>query len=192
MKLMILGEKFPSYSERYRGIQRETLPIPSGENSIYWELIEKEDKYFMLDDLEFARQVIAEYEALDLPQHFEIVEITDDNEPPENAQANFLGFDVVQDYFISMLTTGLDFSALYDNLSDHMQVLVPLIRLVEVHFKPKLNEYGLFSSYEDASSFQQAVKALRILRPGLFEGGESIFEVAGLWLVSEENSNPTQ
>ena len=108
MKLMILGAKYPTKSAKYRGINRET-PDPGEGSSIYWEFIERRDKYFLLDDLNFAQKVVGEYGSLHPPQHFEIVEITDDNDLPQINNGEFLGFDVTQDYFVSAISNGLNF-----------------------------------------------------------------------------------
>ena len=111
------------------------------------------------------------------------MEITDDNEPPENNDSEFLGFDVAQDYFVSALSNGLHFEKVIKNIPKEDKFLVPLFLLTQEHFKPKLNENGLFNYFEEASFFQEVINAYRILRPGLIEGGESIFKVEGLWLI---------
>ena len=191
MKLKILGDNYKKSlaGKHYRGVER---PSPSyaadfGKNhpinQIYFDYLNRIDKYGMIGDFEFCQQLVAQYEKVISSQNFEIVELTNDEAIPDLKNSCFLGFDVACVYRISLLSWGLQFRQ-----ADGKKKLVdfhPLLRLIESYFKPKLNDHGLFNQYGDASFFLDLAKSIQKLEPNFWEGDDCKFKVLGVWKVND-------
>lgn len=85
----------------------------------------------------------------------------------------FLGFDVSSGMNLSYLYKGLSYCAVSS------QTLNSIICLLEKHFKPKLNQNGLFVKYDDAKFFLECVRDINFLQPNTFDD-PSAYEVIGL------------
>ena len=58
--------------------------------------------------------------------------------------------------------------------------------LLRRYFCPKLNEFGLFRTFEEAAHCRRAMIALHTYDPNLYEGGSlEVFEVTGVYLISD-------
>ncbi|TAH50150.1 MAG: hypothetical protein EYC68_14970 [Chloroflexota bacterium] len=135
-----------SYNPKYRGLYR-TRPF-------YIEEYEKElnDPYFagkytddhgLIPNLPFAAQVLAELVRMDDHASFEIIYVKDwegASTLEDSSGFRFLGFDVAC------------YSPFWSIVADSPNPEDPEVRA----FLTKLNEYGLFSSGEEAESYREA------------------------------------
>lgn len=189
MKLVILGPGFPLYSQKYRGIVRETPgpldDLPEPVSSVYWQYIEQLSENSYIENIDFAKKLVSIYNSLNPPQSFEIIEITHIKEDPKCNPVELLGFDIACAYSISILSWGLEI----DNISSNSPYeeldikLLPLYRLVKHYFQPLLNQNGLFDNSSLASECLEVLMSLQAIRPNLWEDENCSFQVWGLWKV---------
>ncbi len=194
MKYLILdGPPYPTDRATfvYRGTDRKWPPyskeVPHDHeiNELWSWSAEENVRFAALRDLAKARryaQLANEY----FPgMNFEVIGITEDNEPaPEGAQ--FLGYDIGGGASLIFLTALPLVPG--DNESDDPAVV--LDALISRHFQPRLNEFGLFPTYDDAANCRRAMIAVQSFRPNFYEGGsldhfKKQFEVTGVYLISD-------
>jgi hypothetical protein len=189
MKLALLGKNLIYREIDYRGLDRDTpnyigeLPDDHPINQTWWNLVDRRDEYFLLDNLEFARQVVNEYSNLNPPINYEIVEITDADEQPETSSHEFLGFDIDYAYHISTLSVGFKVDQRNPTPTELECKIFPLFQLVARYFSPLLNRNGLFTNVENAKFCLEVQMALQKVVPGLYESDQCEFQVRGLWKV---------
>lgn len=96
-----------------------------------------------------------------------------------------LGYDLSCAWAYSLLSWGLDLSVAITR--EELPVAVRnLLALVEAHFKPLLNEHGLFRDERIATFCLQSMMALQAFRPGLWENEDSSdFEVVAVFKVAD-------
>jgi hypothetical protein len=193
MKLKLLGQADKTSTSRYLGLDRPSpgyigqLEDTHAVNQTFYRYLYEADDFGFLQDLNFCEEMVKTYRSLKPPQRFDIVEVTTNNELPVANPAKFLGFDVACVYRISLLSWGLELDREPSSnigSEDLICSLLPLFKLLRVHFQPQLNENGLFDDYEVAAFFLQTMMALQKARPNLWEGDDCHFEVLGLWQLA--------
>ena len=189
MNLLILEVKATS---GYRGVYRgepyhvdavaEDHPV----NRAFFDLADRfRPVSGFLDDLDFARHVVALYAACNPPQSSEIIEVTNGGEKPLAGGA-LLGFDLADQFNYSLLFYGLHFCE-PPRVTAPTDDLRPLLCLIEKQFSPHLNANGLFGDEHIAQECLDCMLALQKFRPGLWEAEVSRFEVRGVWNVNAHN-----
>jgi hypothetical protein len=187
------GQSYPvSYpADFYRGTDRkgpvhcDALPEDHEINRLFvWYLEETESGF--VHDLAKARRY-AELCNQNCPgKRFEVIEVTDGKTTPTDS-AQLLGFD------ISFGGGGdsLIFLALLAGPSERIpdEPIDLLSDLIRRYFCPKLNEFGLFRTFEDASHCRRAMIALQSFHPNFYEGGDlEVFTVTGVYLMPRPDS----
>jgi hypothetical protein len=190
MKYLIRnGHSYPvsSYRSSYRGTDRngpiycDALPKEHEVNRLFtWYLQETEQSEFV-QDLDTARRYV-ELCNLHFPtKRFDIIGIAESNGISDNS-AQFLGHDISLDGGASLIFLALLEPPGEEVPKEPIQVLNHLIRK---HFFSKLNEFGLFRTFEDASHCRSAMVALQSFRSNLYEGGNlDDFRVIGIYMIS--------
>ena len=172
-------------TDRRRPVYCDSLPRDHEVNRLFeWYLNETYGGF--IQDLDTARRYAALCNRYFPSQRFEIVEACQGNEKASNSDGKFLGFDIS--------AGGGGDSLIFLALLAGPSAAVPegsvllLSDLICRHFHPRLNEFGLFSSFEDASYCRRAMIALQSLHPNLYEGGDlEVFLVTGIYLIPESN-----
>lgn len=190
-KLLLLGEPLGLIPVHYRGTDRATptycveLPAEHPANqAFFWYTNESYPDGAVYDRIA-AERLIHTYASLESPQCFELIEAVQGQETPTLGQEQ-LGYDVVHQYHYSLLSWGLVLvgepaPSLPDD--DRYWQLVPLLRLIQQFFQPRLNQHGLFDDPETAQFFLDCMLATQAVRPALWEHEEVKFQVVGLWKV---------
>jgi hypothetical protein len=188
MKLLLLGKKFMTNSNKYYGVSRETPGFfesqDEDKNLVYWEFSES-CVHGLLENINFAKRIVQIYKSLIPPQDFEIIEVTIENNPPENENSLFFGFDIACNYSISALSYDLEIDHVNEKgpYFDLDKKLLPLYRLFKLHFQPLLNAHGLFMDYADAQFCLEAMNSIQLIRPNFWEGEHCQFQVLGIWRI---------
>ena len=165
----------------YRGIHRKEPPYccsESGDHRInllwHWYAEETYDLGGVCD-----RGIALRYAALcneHFPDmHFEVIGVTEASEQANNADT-FLGFDVTWPASV----------ALPEVLKQESKAVEPidvLNDLVKRYFAPKLNEFGLFGSLEDASGCCRSILAIESFHPDYYDCGIREYKVVGVYLI---------
>jgi hypothetical protein len=140
-------------------------------------------------DLAKARRYAALCNEYFPDRHFEVIEVTDGLETPSNA-TQLLGFDIS--------FGGVSSSLIFESLLYGPAATLPeepillLSDLIRLHFCPKLNEFGLFRTFEEAAHCRRAMIALQSFHPNLYEGGDlGLFTVAGVYLLLQSDNGVT-
>lgn len=186
----------PRVNPQYRGVdgigpdvpyEYETLGIEHLLYRALWDYMEAQDGR-VVHDLTVARAVVEAYRCLDPPKYYEVIEVTRGTNLPETTHHRFLGFDVANDVYDSVLVCGLTSSGEGEKTTedDLLRTLYPLGRLIEAYFSPRLNSNGLFDDYATACFCLECTMALQKLYPGLYEFGD--YEVLGIWEVLEDST----
>jgi hypothetical protein len=195
MNFRILGGITKGQPQNYRGQSRTTpyyceeMPHSNKVNQLFFWYCDEGGEDGTVHDLKKATELVEAYAKLDPPQFFEIVEITKNGEPAKT-KSEFLGFDLSSGGY-SLLGWGLDFVFIkpHDVINDEiLDLILPLLQLVQKHFQPELNKYGLFSEYKIAKFCLDCMISLQQIRPGLWENEDVKFEVIGVWEVLSTNS----
>jgi hypothetical protein len=116
-------------------------------------------------------------------QYFEVVEVTKGDTAP-TSDRQFLGFDIS----LGGCGDSLIFTSLLAGPSASIpeEPILILSDLIRRYFTPRLNQFGLFQTFDDATYCRKVMIALQSFHPGLYEGGSlDVFEVAGIHLVSD-------
>lgn len=187
--LVLNGLRFPvDYpAEHYRGTDRkspdycEALPDDSEINQLFMWYIHEETG--AVHDLAKARRYAELSNAYFPERRFEVIELVKTGTAGPNGDRQFLGFDISWH--------GITNSLIFENLLPGPDAVlarepVPLLSdLIRRFFCPRLNQFGLFPTSDDASHCHRAMVALQAFRPNLYEGGdlEKEFEVVGIYLV---------
>ena len=151
----------------------------------FFEYLKARDELSVVSDLAKAQKLVDIYSQLEPPQYYEVVEVSEGpNEPISKGE--FLGFDLSCALHFSLLSWGLNLcrepsTELPEN--DMLQVINPLICLVERYFKPQLNGNLLFNRYDTANFCLECMMTLQRIRPNLWESDTAKFEIVGLWGV---------
>lgn len=198
MKYLILDSAYDSKLPFYKGTYRtspnyhDELPETHEVNQHFlWFCEQTEgDDYFVVRDLEKAKSLVKAYSNLPQPERFDIIEITEGQVFTASQKSEFLGYDLSAGCVYSLLAAGLlyesksSYSA--ENLpqNDLLKIIEPLIRVVEEYFRPKLNQYRLFSDFATASFCLESMLALQAIHPGLWENETVIFEIVGLHKIN--------
>jgi hypothetical protein len=108
--------------------------------------------------------------------------------PPASVAETVLGFDVAQQGWYSLLSWGLHWG---EEVPAGPPPLGPLLVLVEAHFRPLLNAYGLFARWSDARFFLDVARAITALAPGTWEApGHEDFDILRLVALQLADSPP--
>jgi len=122
-----------------------------------------------------AKDLQAEYEKLG--QTYEIIECTlaaNSMLPPEAPSGSVLGYDVADLGTWSPLFECGNFESKQIRAGEEKQPFDAIEFVIDSFFKDKVNEYGLFSRYEDALLFLEVFQYLEGLHANLF--GDEIFD----------------
>jgi len=194
MKFLALDASKRHEPFSYRGTDRskpdyvDYLDISHPINQMWLEYIEKAASLsYGLDDLAELQNVIDQYAKLSPPQQFELVEATENNEPPK-VGTKLLGFDLSLLFDYSLLSWGLEICSEHadDRGNATYKIIRPLICLIRNYFKPQLNRWGLFDARDEAQACLDCMMALQKIHPNLWEADEDIFYVVGVWTTSDE------
>jgi hypothetical protein len=177
----------------YRGVNRtpppycSSLPANHEFNQLWLYAAEEEQSGGGIRDLAKAQRYAELSNENFSEMRFDVIGISPDSEPvPEVAK--FLGYDIGSGDSLIVLTA-LPSGPIEETGDDPAAILNELIRR---HFYPKLNEFGLFRTREDAAECRHAMIALQSLRPNFYEGGalelfKQMFKVTGVYLISGPN-----
>ena len=186
LKLKILEIK-SDYDDKafYRGVDRRVpfyvgqFPEESYINQLFfWSVNIYEIGY--LDDFEKAKELVNGYALLTPPQYFEIVELVDGNDT-HNLPGEFLGYDV-GNYWVSSLAERLE----YGNFNGIKYAPIhDFLKLIEYHFEPLLNKFGLFDDFVAAQDFLRCILSASQLEPSglLLEKLDTYYRVVGVHSV---------
>jgi hypothetical protein len=193
MRYLILdgpSYRVPFQYGAYRGTDRKYPPAikePPGEHEVnrwgLWYTGELEE-FGGIRDLAKAQRYLQFCNQYFPELHFEVIGISKDKEPPNN-DANLLGFDIS----FAGVTNSLIFETGF--ISGPAEKIpeepIPVLDdLLTRYFYPKLNDSGLFRTFEDAAHCRRAMIALHNFDPNLYEGGNlEVFEVTGVYLIPD-------
>lgn len=174
----------------YRGTFRERPPygdgLPDGAeyNRLFHWYCEEGGESGVVDDLDRARALLRLLRADVRRKDFELIEATRATEKPR-VGGELLGYDLSCAWSYSLLCWGLDLRQA-QQAPELSSAIRDLSALIEAHFKPLLNERGLFSEEGTADFCLRSMMALQALSPGLWENEEaSDFEVVAIFKVAE-------
>jgi hypothetical protein len=180
MDLRILGDVLQDDSTIYRGVDRRTPYFVSHYsedapvNQAFFWYCDEGGELGSVHDLQKAKALVELYSQLIPAQRFEVIEVILNNRSIL-LNSNMLGFDLVAGRY-SLLSWGLKFR----NKPSIPAQVESLVYLIEDFFQPKLNKYGLFTTYEIASYCLQCMLATQNLYPNLWENEQTTFQIAGL------------
>lgn len=185
-----LGEKG---APNYRGTAREwpsyaeSLPEDAEYNTFFLSYCEVEGEAGIFTDLSRARQMLTLLERHLHRRDFELVEVVTLSAESVSGGA-LLGYDLSAGMTYSVLSWGLklaDDSPVEPESSGGPEPLAALCTLIERHFRPRLNENGLFPDAEVASFCLRCMLALQELYSNLWENDEvtSALEVVAVYHV---------
>ena len=193
MNLLILEKPVPDTSPGYRGTDRFSPPYldhlsdqhPANQAFVWYA--EEYGGFGVIHNLEKAIRLVREYERLDPPQHFELIEVASPDQPFESKEHTFIGFDLSAFYSHSLIFWGLEYNKkdiVIPDIpkDDNYWDILPLIILTYKHFLPMLNSYGLFNDFEVADECLTCLMALQKIHPNQWDEG-FVFEVVKLAIV---------
>lgn len=192
MKLKVLGVSQDALSmpRNYRGVERYPpfYETDSNANQLFYQYLYSSDDLGFVQDLDLCQRMVEVYGSLAPPQQYEVVEVTEGDQPPVLPMTEFLGFDIACVYRISLLSWGLAFDTVDTDkwpATDLIHTMEPLFQLVMAYFRPKLNRNGLFDEHGVARFFLDTMVALQKIRPNLWESDDCEFQVLGVWQVTQ-------
>jgi hypothetical protein len=172
-------------TDRRRPLYCDALPEDHEINQLFaWYLEETESGF--LHDLAKACRYAALCNLHFPGKSFEVVEVADGEAKPSNA-ARLLGFDIsLGGGGDSLIFLVLLYGPAASLPKEPILLLSDLIRR---YFCPKLNEFGLFRTFEDASHCRRAMIALQSFHPNHYEGGDlNLFTVTGVYLPPQSDN----
>ena len=126
---------------------------------------------------------IAELYMKHLGKRFDVLEcVLEEGKPVYDGV--FLGYDLSYGFGNSLLSHGLtDRREPPDLPKEHpFWSIEPIYSLVDIHFSPRLNEYMLFESIDDARFCLECMMTIQSIQPGTYEFGD--YEVVGVYLLN--------
>lgn len=193
--LILNGLSYPqeSSNRQYRGTDRrmpthcDAVPDDHEINRLFRWFLKEGGESGLVHDLLKARRYADLCNQYCPGKHFEVIEVTDGEMTPEDPAHQLLGFDIsANGCGSSLISVALLYEPAETMPEEPILVLTDLIR---EHFRPKLNEFGLFRTFEDASHCRRAMIALQSFHPNLYEGGDlEVFTVAGIYLVPQSHN----
>jgi hypothetical protein len=191
--LLILGDTTDlSIYPEYRGTDRpepyhvDNLDDNHPVNRAFFLLLHMTNEDGLLHDLAKAREIVEAYKTLTPSQIYEIIEVTENKEPPMNSEALFLGYDLSCDLSDSLISLVLIAKhRLSDKQLEEEGISRPVIlfhRLIIENFRPKLNKNLLFDDYETASFCLDCMMSILSIEPQFYEPGE--YKVVGIYKVT--------
>lgn len=186
---------------RYRGPCRfepnfvDELPEDHPVNQAFlWYVEERYGEDGPTLNLDMASNLVHLYKELDPPQLFEVIGIQPASSERDGLPGELLGFDV-SDYFDSLLFRGLDYLWFLRDIKDYpeehpRQQIAPLVKLLQDHFQPLLNQNGLFQDASTAERYFSCVKALDRLGPGFVLEPDVDYQVLEVTALSTSNETP--
>ncbi|MHC9544161.1 MAG: hypothetical protein AB9903_32000 [Vulcanimicrobiota bacterium] len=175
----------------YRGTERfypsYTDEVPA--NNAFLLHLQETEEDGCLHDLSKTRTIVEAYANLNPPKLYEIIAVTEHNEPlnlPSNVDAIFLGYDL-SDRMGDSLAPALTIES--DKESDRLWVLEKKVapevfvfnRLIKEHFRPKLNKNILFDDNDTANFCLECMMSILNLSPQFYEPGN--YEVVGVYKI---------
>jgi len=193
MRYLILdGQKYQSshHFDSYRGTYRrgptycDAVSENHEVNQLFAWYLESEASGFLQDLARACRytKLLNEH----FPgRHFEVIRVNEE-EAISDDNAKFVGFDIsLGGGGDSLIFLSLLFGPSASVPEEPVAVLSDLIRR---YFYPKLNAFGLFRTFEEASHCRRAMIALQSFRPNLYEGGDlDRFKVTGVYLIPQSD-----
>lgn len=184
MNLLILGKKLGSSRTNYLGTYRdspsfhEDLSEHHPVNQLFLKYLASTDEHFVLHDEQLAQALVTEFNNL-LNNQYELVEVS--FEKFTDNKDKLLGYDISTGFY-SLLSWGLEFDRDEKEADEQTELGIakPILRLIEAYFYPKLNKFGLFSTYEDADFCLKCLYTIQKCFPNLLENNEVIFRVIGI------------
>lgn len=178
MPYKILMRSEQSESSIYRGIHRclpqydDELPENAPYNRAWRELLDHEGA------LDCAAKALELAAALDPSGTVcDVLKLEMNPEEAIASERGFIGFDVASKGWDSTLSWGIH----WDARRKREMPVGPLIELIEAHFRPQLNEYGLFWDLGLATMFRRVLLSSQLLVPNMWEAdGQFVPEVFGL------------
>lgn len=168
---------FPSYRGVYRPGLRYQVELPETHpaNCAWKAYVDAEEQ---IQDKATAFRLAEQMSGME--DRLDLVEVEVVAAEPKITPPGALGFDIAQHGWYSLLSGNLNLSA----RSMPGTPLDALFNLIELHFRPRLNEHGLFSCWNDARFFVDVVEAISTLAPGTWESpGHEHFEIYCLRLI---------
>jgi hypothetical protein len=191
MNLLIRGPvikgKFGYQPEGYRGTDRERpyyrddlAPNDSVNQAFLW-YIDEGGESGLVHDLDRALKLAQAYRDGQPPQLFEVVEVTISDQQPEGG-GSLIGYEVSAGYASSAVMPFLaEKSAANLSVVSSAEIVDPLLRLMQQHFRPLLNSHYLFDDYAVAAHFFDCVVATARISPRSWLNRWHEYEVVGLW-----------
>lgn len=182
---------------RYRGVYR-SLPSyvddasPNSDvNRAFARFCEQGGQSGCLDDLRDVKAIASAYSGVPSCQDFDIIQIAEPNEELNARSSRSLGFDVAVDGTgYSLLSWDLQLSR-FENADNWVPKIGPLISLTERYFSSRLNESGLFGSFDDADFFLRCMTALQEMHPALWESyGMNAYKIVAVHLIDGGQAGP--
>jgi len=168
MYFQLLGAPMPQSPPHYRGVYRcgpmylDALAASAPANRAWQRYVSDLGEKVPTEEVALTlADALAE-----VGESFDVVGLDDCTEvPPAPDAKQTLGFDITMRGWHSLLSWGLH----WDTDSLRQLPLGPLLALLEAHFRPRLNEFGLFGDWLDARHFFDVAQTLAVLSPGVWE-----------------------
>jgi hypothetical protein len=179
MRLKVLGRRLAKLGPTgYRGTYRENpcycpeLPEEHEANGTFLDYVAEAGEDGFVANLQLAQRLVKACADLKPPRHYEIVEATVCDEEVQLGQ-QLLGFDVSYKLHFSLLAAAdifADNGTSSRNQAEHEVLTIePLLRLMKLHFRPRVNDNGLFEERKTAEFFLECAKALHSTCRNLWE-----------------------
>jgi hypothetical protein len=181
MTVMLVGKPLYPEAANYRGTERSRPYFNSmfeadhPVNRAFLDYVEMSNEAGEVSDHKSAKQLLEVFNMYSPDHNFELIRIST---PNATVQGEYLGLDIVHNNYLSHLSNGLR-TCLPHQESD---VTHTLLCLFEAHFKPKLNNHGLFNDIESAQFCFDCIKALNTLEGELFDN-PLIYKIVQIELI---------
>ena len=189
MKLSLKGSPRRGLPQEYRGTDREfpcyviEVKETHEANQAYFLYLNSKKEDDFLHDITVAREIVKGYKTLTHPESYEIIEVTEGKGMPESTENLFLGYDLSCNGYslVASFITQYRESGKRPWEKGVPRHVILFDRLIEKHFKPKLNQYFLFDSYETSVFCLECMMAILELAPQFYEPGE--YKVVGIYKI---------
>ena len=177
-----------SLNSHYRGTHRavpshcDEMPDDQEINRLFfWYLDEGGEEGVVRDAAKALRFAELWNERLPKDEQFEVVEVTEGNEPPSGG-GSLLGFDISSGLGgYSLLAGWLSEIPKVEGLPD---AIWEMSNLLARFYGPQLNAFGLFCTRESAAMCLRSMVAMQSLSPNMYESGDvRDFRVLGVYLL---------